>query len=156
MASILLSLAGLPCCTYMYLMGCSIEVLGLEGAPNRNIKIGWLPLLEVRVVSIPRSAVPLSTVLFVNCVAVVLEQGVPDGVAEGVVQKEIDRDVMNLNIFYMGVTECLYSDKVPLKLYFLIINLIRSRYNGKGVTHMYLFKKDSEQVIKTFAKWMWM
>ena len=69
-------------------MGRSIEVLGLEGAPNRNIKIGWLPLLEVRVVGIPRSAVPLSTMLFANCVAVVLEQGMPDGVAEGIVSHD--------------------------------------------------------------------
>ena len=83
---ILLSLAGLPCCTC--LMGCSIEVLGLEGAPNRNIKIGRLPLLEIRVVNIPRSTVPLSTVLFANCIVVVLEQGMPDGVAEGVVSHD--------------------------------------------------------------------
>ena len=72
------------CCTC--LMGCSIEVL--EGAPNRNIKIGRLPLLEIRVVNIPRSTVPLSTVLFTNCIVVVLEQGMPDGVAEGVVSHD--------------------------------------------------------------------
>ena len=69
-------------------MGCSIEVLGLEGAPNRNIKIGRLPLLEIRVVNIPRSTVALSTVLFANCIVVVLEQGMPDGVAEGVVSHD--------------------------------------------------------------------
>ena len=68
-------------------MGCSIEVLGLEGAPNRNIKIGRVTLLEIRVVNIPITTVPLSTA-FVNCIVVVLEQGMSDGVAEGVVSHD--------------------------------------------------------------------